>query len=186
MPSVVQTSIDHATPAGRALAISGHSALSAMAKIASQAVSGDKMALLRMAQIFTQLSQVSQTGGAARPRRCDCDMLRPTMIIQRIQRSGSREFIRRAIHGEARLWQVWWLAGIPVIAAATWLGITAEDFRFDEEHAWGAILDTLKFMLCLFWLVSAWRCSHNVGSGFWRGMGRLAIALSVLFVGLTY
>ena len=54
----------------------------------------------------------------------------------------------------------------------------------DKIHNLGS--DTLKFMLCLFWLVSAWRCSHNVGSGFWRGMGRLAIALSVLFVGLTY
>lgn len=96
-----------------------------------------------------------------------------------------REFLRRAMRGEAQLWQVWWLAGIPVVAMATWLGMLAEDFRYDEEHFWGAVLDTLKFLFCLFWLVVAWRCSGNA-AGFWRGTGRVAIALSILFVGLTY
>ena len=109
-----------------------------------------------------------------------------TMIPQPIPPRSTREFIRRAVRGEAHLWQVWWLAGIPVIAAATWLGITAEDLRYDEAHFGGAVLDTVKFMLCLFWLVAAWRCSGNAGNGFWRATGRLAIALSILFVGLTY
>ena len=107
------------------------------------------------------------------------------MMRRRIPPHRTREFIRRAVRGEAQLWQVWWLAGIPVVAIATWLGMTAEDFRYDEEHFWGALLDTLKFMLCLFWLVVAWRCADNADS-FWRGVGRVAIALSVLFVGMTY
>ena len=111
----------------------------------------------------------------------------PTIMELRRYRPGNTwAFVRQAIHGEARLWQVWWLAGLPVVAAAMWLGMTAEDLRFDEEHFWGAVLDTVKFMLCLFWLVAAWRCSGNTGSGFWRATGRMAIALCVLFVGLTY
>jgi hypothetical protein len=107
------------------------------------------------------------------------------MVIRHIHPRTAGEFVRRAVRGEAQLWQVWWLAGIPVIAIATWLGMVAEDFRYDEEHFWGAVLDTLKFLFCLFWLVVAWRCSGNA-AGFWRGAGRVAIALSILFVGLTY
>ena len=138
-----------------------------------------------MAQIVTQYTRAANSRTNVRPMR-RLRYASGIMMLRHLPPRSTREFIRRAIRGEAHLWQVWWLAGIPVIAAATWVGMKAEDFRFDEEHVWGAILDTFKFMLCLFWLVVAWRCSHNVGNGFWRGTGRLAIALSVLFVGLTY
>lgn len=90
------------------------------------------------------------------------------------------------MRGEAALWQVWWMAGIPVIALATWLGMMAEDFRYDEAHFWGAVLDTAKFLLCLAWLVTAWRCSHNVRAGAWRHVGRAAIGMTVILVGLIY
>lgn len=137
-----------------------------------------------MAQIVTQYTRAANSRTNVRPMR----RLRYApgiMILRRIQPRRTREFIRRAIRGEAMLWQVGWLGGLPAVAVAIWLGMAAADFRYDEEHFWGAVLDTLKFMLCLFWLVAAWRCPDNTGSGFWRGAGRLAIALSVLFVGLT-
>ena len=92
----------------------------------------------------------------------------------------------KALRGQAQLWVVFWLYGIPVVSAAMWLGISAEDFRYAEEHFWGAVIDTLKFLLCLFWLISAWRCVHNTGSRFWRGAGRFAISIAILFVDLTY
>ena len=107
---------------------------------------------------------------------------------QIIVSSGRRisAFTRSAMRGEAALWQVWWLAGVPVVALATWFGVTAEDFRYDEEHFWGAVLDTAKFLLCLAWLVTAWRCSHNVRIQAWRHVGRVAIGMTVIFVGLIY
>ncbi len=45
---MVQTSNNDSTPAGLALAISGHSALSAMARMASQTVNRDDVVLARM------------------------------------------------------------------------------------------------------------------------------------------
>jgi hypothetical protein len=109
--------------------------------------------------------------------------------MKRLNRSSSRPvtaFLSRAMRGEAALWQVWWLAGIPVVALAVWLGMTAEDFRYDEEHFWGALFDTTKFLLCLAWLVTAWRCSHNVRIRALRHIGRIAIGMAILFVGLIY
>ena len=94
--------------------------------------------------------------------------------------------VLRALTGEASLWKVWWLAGTPAIAIAYWLGITAESFRFDEAHLAGAILDTVKFLVCLMWLTVAWRCSGNVSRPAWTGIARAAIVIGVLFAGLTY
>jgi hypothetical protein len=92
----------------------------------------------------------------------------------------------RLLRGETQPWTVWWLLGPPVLAAALWLGMTAENFRYDEAHFWGAMLDTLKFLLCLFWLTLAWRSSGNVRHRFWRAAARCTIAAGLLFVGLTY
>jgi len=73
----------------------------------------------------------------------------------------------------------------PVVAAVVWLGMVAEYIRYDKEHVWGAVLDMLKFLFCMFRLPFAWRSSENA-AGSWRGMRRAAIALSMLFAGLTY
>jgi hypothetical protein len=103
----------------------------------------------------------------------------------KIMRDMSRE-VASALHGNASLWKVWWLAGIPVAALAYGLGVSAESFRYDEAHFSGALLDTLKFLLCLLWLTVAWRCSGNVDRRMWSGIARCAIAVVVLLVGLTY
>jgi hypothetical protein len=80
---------------------------------------------------------------------------------------------------------VWWLLGPSVLAGADSLGVTAENLRYDEAHFWGAMLDMLKFLLCVFWLTLAWRCSGNVRHLFWRAAAWLTIAAGLLFVGLT-
>lgn len=103
----------------------------------------------------------------------------------KILREMTRE-VASALHGNARLWKVWWLAGIPVAGLAYGLGVSAEHFRHDEAHFSGALLDTLKFLLCLLWLNVAWRCANNVGRRLWSGIARCAIAVVVLLVGLTY
>lgn len=94
--------------------------------------------------------------------------------------------VTSALRGDARLWKVWWLAGIPVAALAYGLGVGAESLRHDGAHFPGALLDTLKFLLCLFWLTVAWRCSGNVDRRAWSHIGRCAIAFVTLLVGLTY
>lgn len=81
---------------------------------------------------------------------------------------------------------VWWLLGPIVLAAAIWLGLTAETFRYEEAHFWGAMLDTLKLLLCLFWLTLAWRTARDVRHQFWRLAARCAVAAGLVFVGLTY
>jgi hypothetical protein len=103
----------------------------------------------------------------------------------KIMRDMARE-VARALHGNASLWKVWWLAGIPVAALAYGLGVSAENFRHGEAHFSGALLDTLKFLLCLLWLTVAWRCTGNVSRGLWSGIARCAIAVVLLVVGLTY
>lgn len=105
--------------------------------------------------------------------------------ISRVSAHLARE-LAAALRGNASLWKVWWLAGLPVIALAYGLGVAAEKFRYAEAHFAGAMLDTLKFLLCLMWLTVAWRCSGNVGRPAWAGVGRAAIVAGVLLVGLTY
>ena len=100
--------------------------------------------------------------------------------------AAKKRYFRLALQGEAPFWYAWWLLGIPVVAAATWLGMAAEDFRYDEQHFTGALLDTAKLMLCLFWLIVAWRCSGNAQNRLWTQSGRIAIVLSIAFVGLIY
>jgi hypothetical protein len=92
----------------------------------------------------------------------------------------------RLLRGEAPLWLAWWVMGLPVAGLAVWLGMLAEDYRYAEMHFTGALVDTFKLLLCLFWLIIAWRCSHNVGQRWLGTAGRCAIVLMFAFVGLTY
>ena len=97
-----------------------------------------------------------------------------------------RRYLISMLHGEAPLWMAWWVMGIPTAAFAVWLGMIAEDYRYAEEHFTGALVDTFKLLVCLFWLIVAWRCSGNVSSSFWRRVGRCAIVFTFAFVGLIY
>ena len=94
--------------------------------------------------------------------------------------------VKKALQGEAPLWFAWWMLGIPLVALAVLLGVMAEDYRYDEQHFMGALLDTVKLMVCLFWLIIAWRCSGNVRNRWWAHSGRIAIVFSIAFVGLIY
>ena len=96
------------------------------------------------------------------------------------------DHVVRMLRGEAPFWMAWWVMGVPVAAFAVWLAMLAEDYRYADMHFTGALVDTFKLLLCLFWLIVAWRCSRNVGHRFWRGMGRGAIVLTFAFVGLIY
>ena len=100
--------------------------------------------------------------------------------------NGMHTQFARLLRGEAPFWIAWWLFGIPVIAFATWLGMLAEDFRYDDEHFTGAMLDTIKLLVCLFWLIVAWRCSANVSSRFWLAAGRLAVFMALAILALIY
>lgn len=94
--------------------------------------------------------------------------------------------LRKALRGQAPLWFAWWMLGIPMVALAIYLGMLAEDYRYDEQHFMGAMLDTAKLLVCLFWLIVAWRCSGNVRNRWWSHSGRIAIVFTIAFVGLIY
>lgn len=97
-----------------------------------------------------------------------------------------RTQLARMLRGEAPFWIAWWLFGIPVIAVATWLGMLAEDFRYDDAHFTGALLDTVKLLVGLFWLIVAWRCSANVSNRMWKMLGRMTVLLALAILALIY
>ncbi len=94
--------------------------------------------------------------------------------------------VSKALRGQAPLWFAWWMLGIPLVTLAVFLGMLAEDYRHDEQHFTGAVLDTVKLLVCLFWLIIAWRCSGNVRNRWWAHSGRIAIVVTLAFVGLIY
>jgi hypothetical protein len=94
--------------------------------------------------------------------------------------------LMRMMRGEAPLWMAWWAMGVPVAAFALWLAMLAEHYRYAEMHFTGALVDTFKLLLCLFWLIVAWRCSRNVEHRVWMTAGRGAIVATFIFVGLIY
>ena len=91
-----------------------------------------------------------------------------------------------ALNGEAPLWQVWWMGGIVTVMLATWLGLSAEDFRQEEAHFIGAMLDSAKFLCCLLWFVTAWRCADNVGKRVWTGLSRGTIVAGIAVLAFTF
>jgi hypothetical protein len=98
---------------------------------------------------------------------------------------GLRDFFRRALSGDERLWKIWWLGGIPVALAATAFTLSAELMRIDGHHAWGDFLDVLKLLVYAAWIVALWRAAGNAESSLTRVGARFAISAGVLTVALT-
>lgn len=95
-------------------------------------------------------------------------------------RNRLQRFYACASNGEAPLWTVWWLGGIPLGWATSALVITAEFAREGGHHAWGDLLDVARLVVFFIWARLAWRCAHNVEQGFWTPVARLALGGGVV------
>jgi len=96
-----------------------------------------------------------------------------------------REFSRRALSGEERLWRIWWLGAIPVVLLVTLLMFAAEWVRLEGHHSWGEFLDVLKLLVYAAWFIAAWRCAQRAERPVARAAGRLAVAAGVLAAAFT-
>jgi hypothetical protein len=94
--------------------------------------------------------------------------------------------LRRSLAGDARLWQVWWLGGIPVALAASAFTVAAELARDASQHGAGALLDTIKLVIYLVWFCAAWRCARNVEHPAWTALGQCAIATCLVLTAITF
>jgi hypothetical protein len=77
-----------------------------------------------------------------------------------------------------KLWQVWWLWGIPVAWATSALVLAAEFARNAGNETWGSALDVLRLGLYWWWMRMAWSCSRHVRP-LWALLARLALVLGL-------
>ena len=93
---------------------------------------------------------------------------------------------RRSLDGDTHLWKVWWLGGIPVALSASAITVAAELARDATHHGTGALLDTVKLVIYLFWFCAAWRCARNVARPFWTLVAQLGIATGLVLAAITF
>jgi hypothetical protein len=78
-----------------------------------------------------------------------------------------------------KLWQVWWLWGMPMAWAASALLIGAELARNAGQHSWGNLQDIARLALYWWWMRIAWACSGNVVNPLWSPLSRAALLLGL-------
>jgi hypothetical protein len=78
-----------------------------------------------------------------------------------------------------KLWQVWWLWGMPVAWAASALLVGAELARSAGQHSWGNAQDVARLALYWWWMRMAWTCSGNVANRLWSPVSRTALVLGL-------
>ena len=88
----------------------------------------------------------------------------------------------RSHRGRERLWVIWWLCGIPVAWIASALVIAAEAARVAAHPVAADWLDVARILIYTMWARLAWLCSHNVESGVWRPLSRLALTAGLLLM----
>ena len=93
-------------------------------------------------------------------------------------------FLRQAWRGDARLWKVWWLLGLPLFAV---LGGVAQTF-FNETTNILPIFALLFYFvyiaLYVGWCNMAWSCSKNVNTKVWGTIAKALIVLGLLRIAL--
>jgi hypothetical protein len=81
---------------------------------------------------------------------------------------------------DRRLWEVWWLWGIPVAWATSALVVGAELARDGGQPGLGNLLDVARLAIYWAWMLPAWKCSRNVA---FRAL--TPVARAALVIGLT-
>jgi hypothetical protein len=86
----------------------------------------------------------------------------------------------RALHGNEKLWKVWWLFGVPVAWTTSALVIAAELSRDAGHSAWGDLLDLSRLAIYWLWLRVAWKCSRNVKDPRWAPLACAALSAGLV------
>ena len=91
-------------------------------------------------------------------------------------------FLTSAWNGNAPLWKVWWLIGIPInIAGAILekllLGLTE---KYGSSGFLGITFALLMLALGLVWVKMAWACSGNVKNKIWTHLAKAGIVTGLI------
>jgi len=84
-----------------------------------------------------------------------------------------------------RLWQVWWLYGIPVGLVAAAMFAIADNAREAGQTHWGDLLDIARLGVYWFWFRLVWRYSRNVGLRVWTITARAAAVAGLVAMALS-
>ena len=84
-----------------------------------------------------------------------------------------------------RLWQVWWLYGIPVGLVAGAMFAIADNAREAGQAYWGDLLDVARLAVYWFWFRLVWRYSRNVGLRVWTLMARAGAVAGLVAMALS-
>ncbi len=79
------------------------------------------------------------------------------------------EWIKSAWRGEAKLWHVFWLAGLAI--KFTVFALDYLMFRSGGDLFAALLFMTASIGGSIFWWVSVWRCAYNVS---WRPWGHIS------------
>ena len=99
-----------------------------------------------------------------------------------------------AIRGPARapfhsyppkLWQVWWLYGIPVGLVAAAMLVVSESAREAGQAHWGDLLDIARLAVYWFWFRLVWKYSRNVGLRVWTFTARATVVAGLVAMALS-
>jgi hypothetical protein len=78
------------------------------------------------------------------------------------------------------LWKVWWLGGVPVLAAVAGFAVLADQAHAAGHRALGGALDLVRLLVYWEWLRLAWRCAPNTAWRGWTVAARAALAGGLL------
>src|SRR5438034_5573195 len=84
-----------------------------------------------------------------------------------------------------RLWQVWWLYGIPVGLVAAAMFAIADNAREAGQAHWGDLVDIARLGVYWFWFRLVWKYSRNVGLRVWTITARAAAVAGLVAMALS-
>src|SRR2546426_12585154 len=84
-----------------------------------------------------------------------------------------------------RLWQVWWVYGIPVGLVAAAMFAIADNAREAGQAHWGDLVDIARLGVYWVWFRLVWKYSRNVGLRVWTITARPPAAARLVAMGLS-
>jgi len=90
------------------------------------------------------------------------------------------------VHGNIRLWKVWWLWGIALALVTFVLARGADRAYLGGAPVLGALLDAVRLVAYLAWFHAVWRASRNVEHALWTYLARAAALVGLLANAVLY
>jgi hypothetical protein len=87
--------------------------------------------------------------------------------------------------GEAPLWKVWWLIGVPLNIGFKILGGIITWASQSSSPAFSLLLGIAMVLVAIVWCKMAWVCSKNVQNRIWTHLARAMIIISWISSGVA-